>query len=287
MKWTLLWIITFYSFSFCQGQKLESPLLDELKEQIRKGKYPRIDGCIVKIDKGVIIEEYFHGFERDSLHDTRSSFKSITSLLTGIAIDKKLINLHDPLEKHLPEAKNREVGAITIQELLEMRSGLNCEEFYDIGPDCEGNMWDQEDWISYCLGLDIKEKPGINWAYTSIDPMLIGEVIARASGMSIMDFAKIYLFEPLDIHHYRWTVGPKGSGMTAGSFYMRPIDMLKIIELVSKMGEWNGKQVVSAEWIATSTDCHIDIDFLSPVLPICQMQNTQALNMVTIGTRSQ
>ena len=254
-------ILALFSFVICKAQDYSNPLLKELYDKIENNRYPRIDGIIVEQCDQIIVEDYFNGFERDSLHDTRSSFKSITSLLAGIAIDKKLIAIDDKLIKYFPELKDSEKGNITVQHLLEMRSGLNCEEFYDIGPNCESAMWNTDDWIAYCLSIKLQRKPGLNWSYSSNDPMLIGEVISRASEMTIMDFAKEYLFEPLSITNYRWTISPKGRGMTAGSFYMKPIDMLKIARLVYNKGNLDGKQIVSENWIKKSTTCDIDLDF--------------------------
>ncbi|MGD1840963.1 MAG: serine hydrolase domain-containing protein [Thermonemataceae bacterium] len=215
----------------------------------------------MKVGDDLIFEAYYNDFSKDSLHDTRSSFKSITSLLAGIAIDQKRFARDDSLGRFFPERKEEGKRNITVRNLLEMRSGLNCEEFYDIGPECESEMWETNDWIAYCLGVKLIRTPGLNWYYNSNEPMLVGEIIARASGMSVMAFAKRYLFEPLGIEDYRWTLSPKGRGMTAGSFYMKPLDMLKSSDLASNKGTWQGKQLVSKERIELSTDCTIDLDF--------------------------
>ncbi|MFK7969247.1 MAG: serine hydrolase domain-containing protein [Bacteroidia bacterium] len=246
----------------CQAQDAkESSHLTALKADIADGTYPKIESIIVERGDSLLVEEYFNGYGPDSLHDTRSSFKSITSLLAGIAIDKGLLKLNDSLYRFFPELDNKKKHIITVKDLLEMRSGLNCEEFYDKGPECERYMWDQDDWIAYCLGIKVKRKPGKKWSYSSNDPMIMGEVISRASGMSIMEFAKLNLFQPLGIVDYTWTLSPKGRGMTAGSFYMRPMDMLKITQLVDQRGHWNGKQIVSEAWIEQSTTCNIVLDF--------------------------
>lgn len=257
----IFFVSTLFTIINCHGQNFDNPRLIELKERIADRTYPRIDGIIVEHCDKIIVEEYFNEFDKNSRHDMRSSFKSITSLLTGIAVDKGLITIDDKLTKYFPELKDSEKGNITIQNLLEMRSGLNCEEFYDIGPECEGGMFNSDDWVAYCLNVKLQRQPGLNWSYSSNDPMLMGEVISRASGMTIMEFAKQYLFEPLGITDYKWTISPKGKGMTAGSFYIRPIDMLKITRLVYSMGNWEGKQIVSDDWIKKSTNCEIDIDF--------------------------
>lgn len=258
---TILFLFVILSITSCFAQESRNPQLKKLTERIADNTYPNIEGIIVKHGDEVIVEEYFNGFGRDSLHDTRSSFKSITSLLAGIAIDQGLLSLDDPLKRFFPELENEEKQKITVQNLLEMKSGLACEEFYDLGPQCEDDMWESDDWIAYCLNIDMKGIPGLNWSYSSNDPMIMGEVISRASGMTIMEFAKKNLFLPLGITNYRWTISPKGRGMTAGSFYIRPVDMLKVIELVKNKGSWNGEQIVSEEWIEQSTNCEIPIDF--------------------------
>lgn len=248
-------------FGNCHTQQINTSLLAELPKKIADKTYLKIDAILVEQNGNIILEEYFNEFKNDSQHDLRSSFKSITSLLAGIAIDKKLMTLEDSLGRFFPELTHEGKRKIRVRHLLEMRSGLNCEESYEIGPECETEMFKTEDWVAFCLGVDLVRQPGLNWSYNSNEPMLIGEIIARASGMSVMDFAKENLFEPLGISNYKWTVSPKGQGMTAGSFFMKPTDMLRIINLVRDKGLWKGKQIVSAEWIKKSTDCQIVIDF--------------------------
>ena len=257
----ILFVLSMLVMTNCQAQQVDGSLMKQLKEKVVDQTYPKIDAVIVEHAGKVIIAEYFNGFTKDSQHDMRSSFKSITSLLAGIAIDQKLIALDDRLGSFFPELKDEGKRNISVQHLLEMRSGLNCEEFYDIGPECESEMVQTKDWVAFCLGVRLIREPGLNWSYNSNEPMIIGEIIARASGMTVMEFAKKNLFQPLGIVDYKWTISPKGQGMTAGSFYMKPIDMLKIANLVRDKGNWGGRQIVSAKWIANSTDCRIPIDF--------------------------
>lgn len=245
----------------CRAQRADQSLIGELKQKVADKTYPGIDAILVKQGDSLLVEQYFNGFKKEDRHDLRSSFKSITSLLAGIAIDKKLLTIDDSLGRFFPELRHPGKRRITVRNLLEMRSGLNCEEFYDIGPVCEDKMTETDDWVAYCLGVNLVRQPGTNWSYNSNEPMLIGEIIARASGKTVMEFAKENLFQPLGISDYKWTISPKGQGMTAGSFYMKPVDMLKIIGLVSNNGNWQGRQIVSADWIAASTYCTIHIDF--------------------------
>ncbi|WP_271766174.1 serine hydrolase domain-containing protein [Aquimarina algiphila] len=244
----------------CKGQQSTNDKIIELKKIIASDKYPNIDGIVVAKDDKIIIEEYFNGFEKDSLHDTRSSFKSVTSLLAGIAIDKGLFKVENKIEEFIPEWKNDPRGKITIKNLLEMKSGLACEGFFGIGPDCESDMWETEDWLSYILNIPLRHNPELNWAYTSMEPELVGIIISRTSGMTLMEFAKTHLFTPLGIENYKWYITPNGGGYAAGSFNMKPIDMLKIAQLVLNKGNWGEQQIVSEKWIDESTNCKIDVE---------------------------
>jgi len=74
-----------------------------------------------------------------------------------------------------------------------------------------------------------------------------------------MDFAKKYLFTPLGITHYKWTIDPSGNGMTAGSFYIRPADMMKMGVMVKQNGMWEGKSIISEAWLKQSTTATVPI----------------------------
>ncbi|MCC8423661.1 serine hydrolase [Mucilaginibacter sp. UR6-11] len=238
--------------------------LEEMTKAVRDGNYKGIHSILVSKAGQTIYAQYFNGYTADSLHDSRSSFKSVTSLLLGIAIDQRLIKdvnekvytffpedtafTHDPLKR-----------MITIKDLLEMRSGFDCDEWTDDGKDCESAMTQSNDWLKFALALSMKNKPGKVWNYTSCDPMIVGGIIRKAAGMSIVDFAAKYLFEPMGITHYQWTVDPAGQGMTAGSFYILPGDMLKIGQMVLANGSYNGRQIISESWLKVSTAAFIPI----------------------------
>ncbi|OXA70303.1 hypothetical protein B0A67_16045 [Flavobacterium aquidurense] len=243
--------------------KIQKSLLQQMTDSIAGNYYPGVHSVLISKDKELVYEQYFNGYKRDSLHDSRSSFKSITSLLVGIAIDKGFIkDVNQKVYEFFPEypslKKDKLKKLLTIKNLLEMKSGFDCEEFNDT-KDCEEEMSSSKNWVAYSLNLPMKDKPGEVWSYTSVDPVILSGIISKATNMSIMDFAKKYLFDPLGISSYRWTVDPSGNGMTGGSFYIRPIDMLKIGQLVKNKGVWERKQIISKKWISQSTVCDIAI----------------------------
>jgi CubicO group peptidase (beta-lactamase class C family) len=246
-------------------------LLDSLSATIRQGAYKNIDAIVISHHGKTIYEQYFNGYTKDSLHDTRSSFKSVAGLLTGIAIDKGFIkSVQEKVYPFFPEYKHYDnpdsrKAHMTIQHLLEMKSGYNCEEWNSTN-DCENKMMDSaKDWVKYSLDMPLLHEPGTVWSYMSANAMLLGGVIAHASHMPIDQFAAKYLFTPLGITRYRWTKDAVGQGTTAGSFYILPTDMLKIGELVLNKGVWKGKQIVSAQWINEATKRITQIEDFSNV----------------------
>lgn len=253
---TLILLLTAQHNAFAQ--------LEEMTKTIRDGRYKNIHSILVSQNNKTVYEQYFSGYTADSLHDSRSSFKSVTSLLMGIVIDKGMIkNVDEPVYTFFPEdtafAADPRKRRMTIKDLLEMRSGFDCDEWTDDGKDCESTMTQTRNWVKFALALPMKNEPGKVWNYTSCDPMIISGIIHKVSGMSIMDFAAKYLFGPMGITRYRWTVDPAGQGMTAGSFYILPTDMLKIGQMVSDGGVWQGQRIISESWLKASTTATIPI----------------------------
>lgn len=247
--------------SFClstNAQQISANLLDSITIAIKNGDYPNLEGITISQYGKLIFEDYFNGFKKNSLHDTRSSFKSVAGILIGIAIDKGFIkNVHGKVYSFFPEYKpyanwNVLKDSMAIEHLLEMKSGFDCEE-WDGAKDCEDDMENTKDWIKFCLDLPLKNKPGTQWDYTSINAMLLGGIIAHAANMTVSAFTDKYLFKPLGITNYRWTKDPLGHETLAGSFYISPKDMNKIGQLVLNDGVFNNKRVVSKKWIRIMT----------------------------------
>lgn len=238
-------------------------LLDSMTATVEKNVYTGINSIVISKNGQLVYEHYFNGWSRDSLHNARSSFKSVTSLLAGIAIDKGFIkNVNQKVYSYFPEYPTLSGEPLrkemTLRNLLDMESGFDCEEFND-RKDCESVMDTTDDWVQFSLGLPMKDPPGMVWAYTSCDPMIVGDIIRRSTKMSVMDWARRYLFEPMGIRRYRWTADPAGHGMTAGSFYMRSLDMLRLGEMVLNDGVYNGRRIVSRSWLEASTCTPIPI----------------------------
>ncbi|QES93588.1 serine hydrolase [Empedobacter brevis] len=265
----ILFLVVLFWLSDTNAQ-IKSSMLDSLDIDLAKGKYTNIDGIVLSQNGKIFYEKYFNNYHKDSLHDSRSSFKSITSLLIGLAIDNKFIkNVNEKVYAYFPEympGKNEDVRKknMTIQNLLEMKSGFNCEEWNGT-KDCESEMENSKNWVQFSLHQPLAHSPGEKWAYTSTNTMILSGILSKSSEMTVTQFADKFLFKPLEITNYRWTKDPSEQEMTAGSFYILPTDLLKIGELLLHEGKYRNQVVISGNWISESTKATNKIENFSNV----------------------
>ena len=241
------------------SQNVDSILVYKFFNQLKQHKHKLHSVLLVKNNQ-LILEEYFYKQTVNTPHDLRSTTKSIRSLLLGIAIDKGFIkSIHDPISKYLKNnlpQKNIDPRKekITIENLLTMSSGLDCNDWDKKSKGQEDKVYRKKDWLQYTLNLPMVNAPGEVANYCSMGAILIAEIIAQASGLPINEFANKYLFKPLAIYNLYWGhTSSKEVISSAKRLYMIPRDLAKIGQLLINKGYFNGKQVVSEKWIKTST----------------------------------
>lgn len=212
-----------------------------------------------------VLEQYWNGYDKDTLHDLRSATKSITSLLVGIAIDQRfLTGVDEPLNTHLsapyPGAPALSRG-ITLDHLLTMSTGLACDDRDNNSPGHEDTMYKTTDWVAHLLNLPQKAAAGTQTHYCTGGVVALGRVVAQASKRPIPDFSSNFLFTPLGINEVRWAdFDQRKQTDTGGHLLMRPRDMAKLGQLMVQKGQWNGRQLVSADWVSNATKQHTLID---------------------------
>lgn len=113
------------------------------------------------------------------------------------------------------------------------------------------------DWAKYILDLPMAVAPGEKFEYSNGVSYLLTVLIQKATKMTAMDFARQYLFGPLGIEDVKWRVSPQGINTGWGGMCLKPHDMAKIGWLYLNKGQWEGKQIVSEEWVEASTRGHI------------------------------
>jgi CubicO group peptidase (beta-lactamase class C family) len=215
----------------------------------------------------LVRERYFGGSTRDSLQTSFSAAKSFVSTLVGIAIDEGLIgSVDDRLTEYVPElvARDPRFRRITLRHLLTMSSGIRYREggFPSLG----------DDTYTY-YGVDLRDvalnrvriegPPGIVWEYNNYHPLLLGLVLERTTGTSVSDFMARRLWQPLGAEaDATWNLDSERSGfekMESG-LNARAVDYARFGLLFLHNGEWNGRRIVSEDWVRAATGADTTTD---------------------------
>ncbi len=238
--------------------KFDHQKIKELKATIDEGVFKKINGIVVLRNGKLLIEEYFNGETRNSLHDPRSVGKSFASSLMGMAIrDGYIKNTDQPLKEFYNLADYANPSNLkentTIQKLLTMSSSFDGDDSDYDSPGNEENMYPSADWVKFTLDLPMKptDPPG-EWHYFTAGVILLGDILNQHVTGGLKEYAYENLFKPLHITQYEWQFTPQNVPNTAGGIQMNALDFAKYGQLYQNKGVWNGIQIIPADWIAES-----------------------------------
>jgi CubicO group peptidase (beta-lactamase class C family) len=237
-----------------EQQGLDSQALASAVDQVMQ-KHLGVHSLLVIRHGYAVLDAYFYPYNSTTPHDLASVTKSITSVLTGIAVDRKLIRTDQRLLSFFPNPQpgnpDEQKQRITVGNLLRMESGLDCG--YAPGEQELEQMKRSPNWVQFALSLPMKYDPGTHSSYCSPGYHLLGSAIAAAAHQSELEFARKYLFGPLGIGDVIWADDPQGRSHGWGDSHLYPRDVAKLGYLYLHGGQWNGKQIVAGDWVAMST----------------------------------
>lgn len=235
--------------------------LTEMENLISKDSLPNTHSVLISREGKLIYENYFDGYTANIPHDMRSSAKSISSAIVGIALDKSLFkSVNQSIFDFLPEkyqAKKDSLKAkINIQSLLTMSSGLDAIDYginaNSKSPATEENFQRAKDWITTILSVPMINTPNTKANYGSANPYLLGIAMDSIITEPLELFMDRYLFQKLDISNYIIQADLNGNPYFGGGMYLTSNDMLKFGELYLNYGKWNSKRIISSKWIKNS-----------------------------------
>ena len=246
-----------------QAQGMDAGRLAELLAEIdRRGLALH---SLLIIRKGAIVSETYYGNDgADERHEQYSVTKSFVSTLIGIALDRGLIQSVDqPVLELLPQYAALQgataVGTpdlhqkISLEHVLTMTSGLGWSET-DAGFMA---LYQSDDWPAFMLALPVVETPGAQFDYCSGCSHLLIAVVEGVAEDGTLEFVRQNLFEPLGITGWTWEQDADGIPIGGWGLRLTPRDMAKLGYLYLRGGEWDGRQIVSSEWVAQATQRHI------------------------------
>ena len=218
-----------------------------------------VTGLVILQDGQLRHESYYLGGDADDQRISWSVAKSFLSALIGILIDEGAIDsIDDPVTKYAPELAGSAYDGATLRNVLNMSSGVVFDEDYlDFWSDINkmgrilglGGSMD-----GFAAGLDQRfTDAGDQWQYVSIDTHIVGMVARGATGRSVPDLLNDKVLRPLGLEGspYYLTDG-YGVAFVLGGLNMSTRDYARFGAMIVQGGEWNGNQIVPADWIANS-----------------------------------
>lgn len=209
---------------------------------------------LVVRDRKVLYEGYFNGYRRDTTQTSMSVAKSVLSLLVGIAVEEgRIKSVDDPVTAYVPELRERDprFQQITVRHLLLMRSGLRYEP--------TGGPWSDDTATYYSPDLrtlaiedtTVTGPPGGAFRYNNFNPLLVGLVLQRATGMPVATYLEQKLWRPLGMEaDGSWSLdSDDGFEKMESGVNGRAVDFARLGALVADHGRWNGRQLVPAGWL--------------------------------------
>ncbi|MCR5820969.1 MAG: beta-lactamase family protein [Bacteroidaceae bacterium] len=210
----------------------------------------------------VIGEMYPRPFRARYGHTVYSASKTFTAAAVGLAIAENRLRLDDRLAVFFPEQLPAEVSewlaSVRVRDLLTMTSGFPAD----------WNMRSQHDeWVKTYLSRKLTSRPGVKFVYDSIDSYLISAIIQRATGLSMMDYLRPRLFQPLGITEVAWEESPEG--VTAGGWglWLQAESLAKFGQLLLNGGRWTAnapdssvatRQILPESWVRNMLTRHVD-----------------------------
>ena len=199
----------------------------------------------------VVAEGWWAPYGKDDPHVMFSLSKSFTSTAVGMAIGEGKLSLDDSVLAAFPEdapaTPSDNLKAMRLRDLLRMSTGQHAD-------DVSAFHFDSDDKLTRVfLSLPVAHKPGTHFWYNTPATYMASAMVQKATGQTVLDYLRPRLFEPLGIQDPTWDASKQGISLGGFGLRIRTEDIARFGQLYLQKGEWRGKRLLSAEWIAEAT----------------------------------
>jgi CubicO group peptidase (beta-lactamase class C family) len=223
------------------SQGMDAEKLDQARAWLES--HNSKSGVVIRHGR-IVAEWYFGGADRDSKFAAYSTTKSLSSMATGIAIADGKLALDHTVGKYFPDASPESKRTITVKHLLSMTSGVHND----------AAIVERQDKFSFSLQTaPMDHEPGAKWEYNNSGLSLLSPVFQKAVGRPIDEFLGDRVFGPIGIRTDDWKWERyEGYALPYSGCHTTARSLGRIGLLVLNHGQWNGKQIVPAAWLAES-----------------------------------
>jgi len=244
------WPTTGWRSSTPEAQGIDSGKLAEMLLAIR-AQAIQVHSLLIIRHGYVVTDATFYPYDGETPHNVASVTKSLMTTLIGIAADQGKLDLDDKMVSFFPDHSIANLDErkknITVRHLASMSSGLDCTA--DADELTLQEMVASPDYVQFVLDRKMISVPGKQFIYCSPAIHLLSPILQKATGMTTLDFANQYLFEPLGFGEVMWPRDPQGYYDGWSDVSLHPQDMAKLGYLFLHHGEWEGRQIVSRGWV--------------------------------------
>jgi CubicO group peptidase (beta-lactamase class C family) len=258
-----IWPTQQWQASSPEEQGMDSAALARL---IDFGQTRNLDSLLIVRHGKMVLDAYYAPYTADIPHAVNSVTKAVVGTLAAIALKEGVLDStsHPVLgyfgDRTIENADDRK-RTITLQHLLDMTSGLAwTEPLTDNRFESVVEMERSPNWVKFVLDRPMARTPGESFDYNSGNPHLLSALLTKVTGMSAEDYARTKLFGPLGIGKWQWRRDPRGISTGGYGLALLPHDMAKLGYLYLRRGEWEGKSLVSAEWIDKVNHASVDMN---------------------------
>ncbi len=195
----------------------------------------------------VVAEGWWSPYDAEAPHSLYSLSKSFTSTAVGLAIAEGKLSVDDEVLKFFPDdapAKPSDhLKAMRVSDLLRMSTGHQAEP--RLTPD--------KHWVKTFLAHPVPFKPGTHFLYNTPATYMLSSIVQKVTGMTVLDYLRPRLFEPLGIENPTWGTSPQGISLGGYGLSIRTEDIAKFGQLYLQKGNWHGKQLVPESWVNLAT----------------------------------
>jgi CubicO group peptidase (beta-lactamase class C family) len=201
----------------------------------------------------VIAEGWWNPYGPDYKHIMYSCSKTFTATAVGFAVSENRLKVTDKVISFfpysLPDSISGYMRELTVQNLLTMSVGQDPQPWA---------MGTNGDWITTFLNTAPIHKPGTVFMYNNMATFMLSAIVQQVTGQTVFDYLQPRLFRPLSIRGIDWELNPQGINLGMIGLRLRTDDMAKFGQLLLQNGVWNGKQLLSKEWIKEATSIKIE-----------------------------
>ena len=242
-----------------EAQGMDSARLAEMFTAVQE-RAINLHSVVITRGGVLVAEAYAPPETAEARQNLYSVTKSVTAMLFGMAWDDGSIeSLDQPVADYFPAWAEDERTAITLEDMLTMRSGLAWPDTFMM---LTLAMAASDDWVEFVLDRPSDVPPGTEFVYNSGTTHLLSAITQIATGQPAQDFGQDRLFDPLGIapEDFVWQSDPQGVTSGAWGLLMTARDAAKIGYLMLRDGMWGGERLLSSDWIAMATTPYVEFD---------------------------